>query len=326
MVPGLQIRNYIDDPTLRLKMGEDGRRRDTGWVRSICVHSTKGIPSIVGKPGPGNVPQVFLPGLAPVGNNDERVARYWSHDPTPAGAHLVVDHDGSIVQTADLLLEVAYHAGSSNAPSIGLEVYQGAKAEFYEWQLDVVVVLIDAITWLMTEVFNSSIQRQYHAPYRAYHPVARLTGGAASYVGIYGHRDQTDARGPGDPGDWLAPRLSAAGYEAFNFEKSADLDAWKDRQANLGITPDGIPGPKTAAALRAATKKALWVSRPIDEALRAQIVKATIRSIAPTVPLAAPPASVPEVDPTPRTEDETVKIPAPEKTPEKKAPKKRRRK
>jgi hypothetical protein len=41
-VPGLEIINFKDDPNLRLKMGEDGKRRSTHWVRSIGVHSTKG--------------------------------------------------------------------------------------------------------------------------------------------------------------------------------------------------------------------------------------------------------------------------------------------
>jgi hypothetical protein len=265
-VPGLEVINFKDDPNLRLKMGEDGKRRSTHWVRSIGVHSTKGIPG-----GSDHRAQVILPGMGPASTNAERVAKYWTTDPTSAGAHLVVDHDGTIVCLADLLTEMAFHAGASNADSIGIETYQGKDAEFYDGQLDVVVLLIDALTYLFTETLDGSLQRQFHAPYRAYHPMSRMDGENGNYVGIYGHRDQTANRGPGDPGDWLAQKLAAAGYESFNFEKGTDLEAWKVRQADLGVDADGVPGPKTARALRAAgpSGTGLWVTRPLDAQLAA---------------------------------------------------------
>jgi len=268
-VPGLTVLNWKDNPLYRVKLGEDGRARRTSWVRSLYVHSTKGIPG-----GKDKRPQVILPGLGPDAKAEDRAARWWSNPQSgSAGAHVVLDHDASAACFADLQTEVTFHATSANEYSIGIEVYQGADAEFYEQQLDAVVLLIDTLTFLF------GIQRQIHLPYRAYNPVDRLNAGGKDCVGVFGHRDQTSGRGPGDPGDWLAERLLAAGYEAFNFQKRADLAAWVERQHALGVEADGIPGPKTVEALRASGHgspypSGLWVQRPIDADLHERYVAA----------------------------------------------------
>jgi hypothetical protein len=227
-------------------------------VRGIVLHTTKGIPG-----GSDHRAQRILPGMGPEGDDDVRVARFWSTSPKQSGAHLIVDHDGSIVCTADLALERAFHAGPVNDVSIGIEIFQGREAEMYQGQLEAVVRLVD---WL-TRRFG--IQRQMPHRYMG-GPLTRLAAGGRNVVGVYGHRDVTDNRGEGDPGDAIFELLAAAGYETWNFETKEDLEAWKERQMVLStrgapLTVDGIPGAGTRRAIEATgSPHGMWVSRPGD--------------------------------------------------------------
>ena len=84
-------------------------------------------------------------------------------------------------------------------------------------------------------------------------------------VGVYGHRDCSNNRGRGDPGDAIFEMLMDAGYESFNFEENEDKETWEDRQKKLGLLPDGVPGPRTARALiEEGYSNGLWISRPGD--------------------------------------------------------------
>jgi hypothetical protein len=84
-------------------------------------------------------------------------------------------------------------------------------------------------------------------------------------VGIYGHRDVSNNRGEGDPGDLIFAALEVAGYERFNYDVGEDLDVWAERQQSLGLLPDGIAGPYTVQALAARSyHHGLWVTRPGD--------------------------------------------------------------
>jgi hypothetical protein len=266
-VPGLTVSNWHDDPRLRLRIGEkgktnDGRARRTKWVRSIILHTTKGIPG-----GRDTRPQQILPGRGPIGSRAEAVASYWSTSDLASGAHLVCDFDGSWVCLADLATECAYHATTVNDMSIGIEVYQGSGAELYEGQLDSVVAMVDFLT------ARFGIQRQVPHAYRG--PIPRLVEGGADCVGVFGHRDQTHRRGEGDPGDAIMQKLAAAGYERFDFGAGQDLAAWRERQGSLaaagrlGLLADGIPGAKTVAALKAAGHaNGLWPRGKPDVELR----------------------------------------------------------
>jgi hypothetical protein len=258
-VPGLKIDNWLNSAVPRLNKNEDCRERFTRWVRGIVLHTTKGIPG-----GSDHRPQKILPGLGPDRKGDYAAARYWASSAEQAGAHLVVDFDGSIVCLADLLTEASFHAGEVNEVTIGIEIYQGKEAEMYDGQLDVVVRLVDFLTR------RFKIQRQIHSPYKK-GPVPRIAQGARDVVGIYGHRDVTTNRGSGDPGDAVFEKLAAAGYEAFDYAANQDRSAWWQRQEQLntdfgaGLTVDGVPGQKTVAALITSGRKhGLWVSRPGD--------------------------------------------------------------
>jgi hypothetical protein len=253
-VAGLDVSSWLDMPDLRLRKNEDFRQRNTTWIRQIVLHTTKGIPG-----GDDQRPQDIRAGLGPATDAGEAVARWWSKDPTPAGAHLVVDFDGRIYCCCDLFTEAAQHAKHANQTSVGIEIYQGREAELYEGQLDVVVRLCDALTR------RFGIQRQI--PHRYLGPVRRLMDSVEDVVGVIGHRDLDRARGAGDPGSAVFYRLGLAGYEPWDFSLSEERDVWRRRQRDLGIDPaDGIAGPVTVSRLREkGHAHGLWVSRPGDE-------------------------------------------------------------
>lgn len=255
--PGLTCISWLDNPELRLKLGSDAaRRRPNTLVHGIVLHTTKGIPG-----GPDLRPQEIRAGRGPHVDAGLRCARFWSGSDKMAGAHLVVDFDGVVACCADLRTEAAFHAGAVNQLTIGVEIYQGSSAELYSDQLDAVVVLVD---WL-TRRFQ--IQRQIPDRYRG-DPLKRIVDSmGAGFWGVYGHRDCDASRGSGDPGSAIFRRLGAAGYEDFDIDAREDVDVWKGRQQRFGLVADGMPGPKTAAALLVAGKPhGLWVPRPGDDA------------------------------------------------------------
>ena len=84
-------------------------------------------------------------------------------------------------------------------------------------------------------------------------------------VGIYGHRDCSNNRGAGDPGDAIMALLCEHGYESFDFSTNEDRETWMKRQEEIDLLPDGIPGPKTAMTLaQKGYPNGLWISRPGD--------------------------------------------------------------
>ena len=44
--------------------------------------------------------------------------------------------------------------------------------------------------------------------------------------------------------------LMGAGFEAFDLDVSEDKKVWKARQEELGLKPDGVPGPHTCEVLK----------------------------------------------------------------------------
>lgn len=247
-VPGLVIRDWHDQPRYRLKLGEDGRRCGERRVLGIVCHTTKGIPG-----GSDHRSQVIHAGAGPDGGEDA-CARWWSRSSAGAGAHLVVDRDGSVACFADLVHEVAYHAGSpNNSMTVGVECYQDGDAGIWQATIDAWVILAGALCELL------DLPKQIAWPY-AGGPCLRLDKpGGRDYRGVYGHRDCDRHRGLGDPGDALLWALVArGGFEAFDVNEDEDLQAWRERQRQLNaagwvppLTVDGIPGPRTLAAWHA---------------------------------------------------------------------------
>lgn len=254
-VSGVSIRNFKDEPKLALRVGRLDGANDGGVrtlpVSLVVLHTTKGIPG-----GKDLREQVIKPGLGPNTQAEDRTATFWSTDPTPSGAHIVVDHDGTAACLADLSKVCAYHAGQFevNNRSIGIEIFQGNDAELYSGQLDVVRKIVDVIT----EYFG--IQRQIPSSYKN-SPIQRLVLGGRDLIGVVGHRDVSDQRGKGDPGDAIMSVLAAHGYEVFDFSARKDIDTWKTRQTIINeelkkrtslppLIIDGIPGFKTTMSLK----------------------------------------------------------------------------
>ena len=235
-------RSWQEDSRLRIGAA-DRAARLTSWVRGICLHTTQ-----------GRYPQPLIPGSGTPGSALANVT-YWNRSPDYAATHLLIDQDGTVCQTADLVTEQCWHATSVNPVSVGIEVCQGSDGRLYQQQVTVAVALCDWLTELL------GIQRQIPQAYGG-KPLQRLVDGGKDVVGVYGHRDQTSKRGRGDPGDWLMEALLCAGYERYDLNAGADLAEWKVRQAALGLAQDGIPGPRTVAALKAAGHPdGIWVKR-----------------------------------------------------------------
>lgn len=238
-IPGVEViaPACVGGPSWATLSPRDYGTRKTPWIRQVIVHTTK-----------GEDPQHVIPGVGP-GGRDRVVADFWKGDEAHSGAQLVVDNDGSVVCLVDLRRYAAYHATVSNDWSIGIEMYQEAGGGVYEATLRSTVKLVVALC----EIFEIPFQVP-GVPYRG-HPLRRMTNGGPDCVGIFGHRDNTERRGRGDPGDEIFARLLAAGAEGFDFEARADVDAWARRQSVLNhmgerLAVDGIAGPSTIAAMK----------------------------------------------------------------------------
>lgn len=249
-VPNIKTTNWTDDPRLRLKIGvdhSDGHKRPGKRIRRIILHTTCGIPG-----GDDQRPQLILPGYGPDGQSAENVVHYWTGSDRQAGAHLVVDRDGTVVQVCDLLTEAAYHAGGANDDSIGIEVCQRqTDASLYQGQLDTTAKLV---RWLCGRF---GVQFQIQWPYRRGAAPLNLQSNVGP-VGVFAHYHQTNDRGCGDCGDAMWEALAAAGAEKYDFQglnEGRVQDVWRRRQMDLRITADGDPGPATVAALTAAGYK-----------------------------------------------------------------------
>jgi len=229
----VDVLNYLEPNHKKLKliMSEDMRLRRTRWVRNIVWHTTKGIK--------GKIKE----GVGPDTNLENRIARLWATDGRNAGAHLSVDWNGTVGCHCDLLLHAAYHAGPINETSIGLELFQGSDGTLYDMQLQIAVEL----TTFLTARFG--IQRQIPKPDKD-DIIKRAKQGGDDLVGVFGHRNVSTNRGPGDPGNFIFERLKKEGYMVFSFGMEEDKRFWKKQQKALGLKQDGLPGPQTCDALR----------------------------------------------------------------------------
>lgn len=220
----------------------------------MVIHTTLGMPSTVEK------------GIGPDKGYDYQIVKFYQDQAKCNGAHGGIDTDGSLGWYADALTEAAYHARSLNEVSIGLEIKQlpildrhgkivGGRV--WECQLETAARVVDALCPVL------GIQRQFHGPYGK--PVPRLVAGGKDCVGAFGHRDQTDTRGKGDPGDEVFKYLRDLGFTEYNFARNHDKVAWITRQAVMSahgfqVEVDGVPGPGTVAALKkAGYHGGLWV-------------------------------------------------------------------
>lgn len=232
-VSDLFISNYkdVNHAGLKLKAGEDMRRRTTSWVRSIVLHNTK------------NIETKMKPGRGPSTSLGERIAKLWSTDARNAGAHLSVDWDGTISCHADLLLDAAYHAGTMNEVSIGIEIYEDNKGIVYEEQLKATCKLVVGLC--------SFFRIQKQMPHWDDHKtIDAIVSGGKTCVGVFGHRHQKATK-QADPGnDIFAMLLHDFGFKEFDFHSAEDSVYWRKIQFQLGIEALGYPDPTTCDALQ----------------------------------------------------------------------------
>jgi hypothetical protein len=236
-VQGVTIIGPHDAAWSKLSPG-DCQARQTSWVRQWMLHKTI-----------ADDPEIVILGAGPPGGS-HRTADYWANDPHHSGAHLVTGHDGIVACLADLLLIEAYHATVSNHWSVGHETCELPGGKVYQAALDATV----ATCLAGCEVLGIQLQiskRVYNG-----HPIKRMLNGGHDMVGIFGHRDNTEARGKWDPGEVLFKMLLDRGVEAFDFDAGEDKIVWAERQRDLNtkghqLDVDGVPGPSTTKALLA---------------------------------------------------------------------------
>lgn len=234
--PDILVIGPGDEPWCELAAG-DRQWRTTKWVRQLVIHATGG----------GSAQHVKV-GRGP-GGRARAVAEYWRGDPVHSGSHLVVDSDGSVACLADLATVCAYHATVSNDWSVGIEMAQEPDGGIYEATFDATVAVCGAVADAL------GIPRQFSADAYNGHPLARLLDGGPHVVGAYGHRNNTERRGWGDPGDEIWKRLAAAGWTGVQLAHDEDLHLGKLRQSALNargesLVVDGVLGPASISAMR----------------------------------------------------------------------------
>lgn len=248
LVDGVAVVNASDDPACSLTAGKDYRDRDSA-PHMVILHKTI-----------ADDPERIIAGAGPAGGA-AKTALYWRqsdgkpHDGETlpyrnAGAHLVTGEDGVVWCLADLVTADVFHATVSNLYSVGIETRELAGGGVYQASLDATV----ATTIALCRALGIQLQVP-RGPYGG-HPLRRMLDGGATMTGVFGHRDNTEDRGRWDPGDALFGMLRAHGAEAWDFDAGEDVAAWKARQLSLNasghnLVVDGLPGPATAAALKA---------------------------------------------------------------------------
>lgn len=239
-VPGLRIVNYLDEPAIRLKLGEDGITRPAATsIDYITLHSTLGAPDETFRH-----PQQVISGAGPETDVGRQLAETWGTDHRCAGAALAVGWSGTVYCLCDLLLEESFHARQMNLHSVGIEYQQGRSSEFYSVQLEAGRRLVD---WL-TLYFE--IPRMIPLGYNGA-ALPELVAGGRGMRGVIGHRDSDNNRGAGDPGDAIMASLR---YKATDWHGGGYHRYWSAVQTWLGFTGadvDGDPGPATFRALKA---------------------------------------------------------------------------
>jgi len=237
-VPGVPIlapASHGGPPRCRLHPGDYRARAQPPFQR--LIHSTKGLDR-----------QHVKPGAGPPGR-ELAVADYWAQDPVHSAAHIVIGSDGTVACLGDLVRDEAFHATVSNPYSVGIELYQEADGGIWEATFVSLVRIAEVLCDALAIPFQVVAD-----PYTG-HPLPRFLNGGPTYRGILGHRNNTEQRGRGDPGDEAIARLVAAGAEPVLAGQGQDLELGRARQRWLvgqgeRIAVDGLVGPASLAAAR----------------------------------------------------------------------------
>lgn len=191
---------WLDDP--KVPRATDGRARAADTVKAIVLHTVHGARGALksgGKPS----------------KRAEAYARYQAATARDVSWHFTIDTDGTVVQSADPATWLCWHAGAVNAWTIGIELVQEQDGTLYE----ATMVACTALVELLCAAFQ--IPRRVPVDARgkpAKGVLAALTGARGSWGGVFGHRNQTRNRGPGDPGDPPFEALLRAGFEGVRLD------------------------------------------------------------------------------------------------------------
>lgn len=208
MVEGVEVINFLDDPSLALGSRSCARRKSNRSVEFVMLHTTKGYPDHT-QPAPQTVREEPA---EPRHCTARKTVAYWAReDSRVGGAGILVDADGTVLCLCDLLEVAAYHCVGMNQRSVGIEVTQQGDSSLFRRQLAAVV----AVCSVLAEEFG--LPRTVAMPYTGCRAVM-VDGGYSSGlegVGFVGHRDCSENRGFGDPGDFVMQALADAGWTAL---------------------------------------------------------------------------------------------------------------
>lgn len=211
-VPGVSVVTWQDDPK-RAPRTTDGKARDPDDVCAIVVHTSKGSRCKVRE---GSRPSTMA----------ERLALYQSRTTRDVSWPVTVDSDGDVLQQCDAVSHLAWHCGSANGWTIGIELVQHEDSpDLYTVQINAavstVVALCDAHGIPKRVIVNAdgtprvTPVKSLLSP-RAKDRAGKLLGGKGQqFEGVIGHCHLVPdhVRGPGDPGPHVFAALLLAGFE-----------------------------------------------------------------------------------------------------------------
>lgn len=241
-IEGVETLGPGDYPWIKLTMPEDAWWRNTNeWIRQVILHTTK-----------GTWPQSLLHGGGR-GGKDKAFADMINNDGVHGSVPLIVDNDGSVACFADVKKVMCWHATVSNNWSIGVEMYQEAFDPVSK--TNPLYEVVEFSTVKLTHKLCELAGIPKFIPSRVYngHPMARMLRGGPDMAGVFGHRDNTEQRGQGDPGDHIFELLAASGMRRVDYEKREDIEIGKRVQTHLNqnfgtrLAVDGLMGPLTMA-------------------------------------------------------------------------------
>jgi len=200
----------------------------------VCAHTTNGLV------GP------FTDGCAPESQSAYQFAAYQARTNRNVSWDFTVGTDGLIAWQNDPVSFYTWHATSINPRSIGFEMVQPQNNEIRECQ----IVAATRLTLFLCAALSIQVQTPVLAGRPDARVIPRIAAGGADVVGIVGHRNVTEERGRGDPGDPFFDAVLAQKAAGFDYRSGEDLAFWRAKQAQLGLPTTGVPLRPEAEALR----------------------------------------------------------------------------
>lgn len=198
---------WEDRPEFALS-SEDFRVNVNRVIDQTVIHTTT-----------GEGPQTFGE-IGPSGQGAENNARYWRRNKNSASAQLLVDSDGSIVQTHFLIPIIAWHAKGASPRSIGIECVQtNTEKKVFRVQARTCASIIRGLVLCghsQIKLANPDGSINVRTEYDSH--TAHVRKVFPGTPGVYGHRDVCpEDRGRNDPGDFLMIEI-ATSLEALGIQ------------------------------------------------------------------------------------------------------------